>query len=324
MSQIGRLRQVGLGKESTAGTAVNPVYWIPVESGKVIPDVAYEEDGGTVGRIEAPFQSEPVKENCITQFECVARSDFMGYLLLAAFGTVSSATAGGESAVYEHSFTVQNDNDHDSFTVVVKDGIGTEGSPYSMLNTLSFNCDAAGLLRAEAEFVGKQLESDSGTPSYTTDKVWLGKDGTIKIASAISGLSGASAIGFNKMSLTIEKGLVQHHEFGSITLASQHNTALRVSGELELLYENTTYRDYVTDGSEQAMQISFQNPTTIGNAEKPEVHFQLAKCSFEEFDVNDSNDDLVIQTLGFKAQYDIDEGTPQMMNCVLTNEVASY
>lgn len=324
MAHIGRLRQVGLGKESTAGTAVDPVYWVQVESGSVIPDVEYQEDGGTVGRIEAPFQSEPIKENCITKFSAVARSDWLGYMLLGAMGTVSSATAGGESVVYEHDFTVENDNSHDSFTVVVTDSIGTEGSPYSMLNSLTLSCEAQGLLMCEAEFVGQQLTSDAGTPSYSTDHIFKGSDGTLKLASAISGLSGANAIAFNKMSLTFEKNLVQHHGFGSITFDSNINTALRISGELELLYEATTYRDYVTDGTDQAMEISFQNSTTIGNAENPEILIQLAKASFEEFSVTEANDDIVIQTLGFKAQYDIDEGTPQMLNATLTNEESSY
>lgn len=323
--QIGRLRQIGLGKETTPGTAVNPVYWIPVESGLFIPDVEYQEDGGTVGRIEAPFQSEVIKENARLEFSAVARSDWLGYMLLAALGQVSTATASGEAAVYEHTFTVKNDNAHPSFTIVGKDGIVTEGSPYSMLNSLTLSCEANGLLMVEAEFFGKQLESDAGTPSYSSDHIWKGSQGSIKLASDLSELSGASAVAFSRLSLTIEKGLVQHPAFGSITLSKNINTALRISGELDLLYEAVTYRDYVTDGTDRAMEISFVGAAnSIGTAEEPELTIQLAKASFEEFNVTDANDELMVQTLGFTAQYDIDEASAQMINAVLTNEEASY
>lgn len=321
--QIGRLRQVGIGKESAAGTAVDAAYWIQVESGSIVPEVEYQEDGGTVGRIEAPFQSEVIKENARTSFSAVARSDWLGALLLSALGSVASETADGESAVYEHTFSVKNDNAHPSFTIIGKDGIATEGSPYSMLNSLTLSCEANGLLMVEAEFVGKQLASDTGTPAYTTDHIWKGSQCTIKLASALSGLSGASAVKFSKFTLTIEKGLVQQPAFGSITLDKNVNTAFRVSGELELLYEAATYRDYVTDGTDRALQISFAGDS-IGNAEVCELTIQLAKASFEEFSLTEANDELMVQTLGFKGQFDIDEGTAQMISAVLTNEEASY
>jgi hypothetical protein len=322
--QIGRLRQVGIGKESVAGTAVAPTFWIPVESGSVVPDVEYQEDGGTVGRVEAPFQSEPIKENTITTFNAVARADWLGLLLLGTFGTCNSAAAAGEAAVYEHTLTVANTNAHPTLTAVLNDGIGDECSTYSMINSLTLSCDAMGLLTVECELIGKALVADSETPAYTTNYIWKGSNGSIKLASDVSGLAAASAIGFNKMSIKFEKNLVQHHAFGAISLSSNINTAFRVTGELELLYEATTYRDYVTDGTDMAMRVTFQNPTTIGNAEKPEITIDFAKVSFEEFGLTEGNDEVQIQTLGFVAQYDIDEGTPKMVSAVLTNTTASY
>lgn len=319
MAEIVRLRQIGIGKETTPGTGVSATHWIGVDTGIVIPEVEYVEDGSSAGRIEKPIASKVVKENAVTRFTAPARSDWLGMLLRAALGSVSSATASGESAVYEHTFTVSNSVAHPAYSVIVKDGVATERSTYSMLSKLTLSCESMGLLTCEAEFVGKALGTTTGTPSYSSDHIWKGANGSIKLATAISGLSGASAVDFSRFSLTIEKGLVQHHTLGSVTLNKNINTVLRITGELDLLYDATTYRDYVTDGAERAMQITFAGDS-IGSAETSELQINLAKCAFQEFDMNDSDEDLVIQTLGFTAQFDLDEGTPQMITAVLTNE----
>lgn len=321
MAQVGRLRQIGIGKESTKGTAVAATFWIGVESGKVIPQVEYATDLSNVGRIEAPTQSKVVKSNAITTFAAPARSDWLGMLLKAALGSLSSATASGESAVYEHTVSVLNSNDHPAYTLRVKDGIATEYSAYSMLNKLTLSCEAGGLLMVEAEFIGRNLTSTTATPAYTTDHIWKGSQGTIKLATAISGLGAASAVGFHKFKLEIDKQLYTHHAFGSVTLDGNFNGALKITGELELLHSANTYRDFVTGGSERALRIAFAGDS-IGNAETTELQIDLAKCAFEEWDLSDSNDELQTETIRFSAQFDQDEGTPQMIRAVLTNENA--
>ena len=289
-----------------------------VESGKVIPLIEYADDQSNVGRIEGPTQAKVVRSDALIQFSGPCRSDFLGMLLKAALGTLNTATASGESAVYEHTLTVKNDNDHPAYTIVCKDGIAAEYSAYSMLNKLSFECDARGLLMFDAEFVGRTLTSTTATPAYTTDHIWKGSQGSIKLATDLSGLGAASAVKFHHLSLSIEKDLKQHQSFGSNTLEQNLNGPLKISGELQLLHSANTYRDLSVAGTDKAMRISFAGDS-IGNAETTEVQINLAKCVIKEWDLSDGNDDLQIETIRFEAQYDMDEGTPQMVNVVLTN-----
>lgn len=321
MGQIGRLRQIGIGKEATKGTAVAAAFWIGVESGKVIPLVEYAQDLSNNGRIETPTQSKVVRNDAITTFSAPARSDWLGMLLKAALGSLSSATASGESAVYEHTISVLNSNDHPAYTLRQKDGITAEYSAYSMLSKLTLSCEASGLLMVEAEFIGRQLTASAATPAYTTDHIWKGSQGTIKLATDLSGLGAATAVPFHRFKLEIDKGLLVHHTFGSITLAEGLNGPLKITGELELLHAANTYRDFVTAGSERALRIAFAGDS-IGNAETSELQINLAKCAFEEWDVDDGNDDLQMETIKFTAQFDQAEGTPQMIGAVLTNEYA--
>jgi len=318
MAQIGRLRQIGIGKESTKGTKVDATYWIGVESGKVIPLVEFAENGGNNGRIEGPTQSHVVKSDCITSFTASVRSDWIGMLLKAAFGAVSSGAASGETIVYEHTYTVLNSNDHTAYTIRHKDGITAEYSTYSMLNKLTLSCEAGGLLMCDAEFIGRSLAAEAATPAYTTNYTWKGSEGTIKVGAAITNLAAASAVGFHKLKLEIDKGLLVHHAFGSVTHTDAFNSALKVTGELELVHSANTYRDYIPAGSNLAMRIAFIGDT-IGNAEKRELQITLAKCAFDKWEVTDANDDIQIETIGFTAQYDIDESSPQMIGAVLTN-----
>jgi len=234
-------------------------------------------------------------------------------------GSVSSTLAGGESAVWQHTFTVQNDNAHPALTVVGKDGVATESSSYAMIRRMTLTAEPGGLLMCEVELVGRKLSSTSWTPAYSADHIWKGFQGTIKLATSLSGLSGASAIAFHRLTLDFDPSLVQHHAFGSDTLTKNVNGTFKVTGELEILHEANTYRDYVKSGGERAMRISFAGDA-IGNAEVAELEINLAKVAFREWTPSDGNDDLRTETIAFTAEYDMAEGSPQMINVVLTNE----
>jgi len=317
--EIGRLRQIGVGREATPGTAVTPTFWIGVDSGKVIPDIEYVTDETAVGRIESPIQSEPVKENTITTFTTTVRSDWIGLLLTQILGTVNTVTAGGETIVFEHTISVDNTNSHPTLTLSHKDGIATEASTFAMLNSLEFTLDARGLLLISAEVMGRALVADTETPAYVSDALFTGVNASIKFADNLAGLGGASVIGFHQLTLTIEANLEQHHIFGSKTLDENINKQFSVSGELQILHENNDFRDRATDGTDQAIRFFFENPKTIGVGETTTLQIDLAKASFETFDVTDGNNDIIVETLGFTAQYDLDEGSPQMIEALLTN-----
>lgn len=322
MAQIGRYRQIGIAKESTPGTAVPATFWMGVESGKVIPLTEFAPDLSNNGRIETPNLSKIVRNDCLITGTAPLRSDWAGMLLKAALGSLSTATASGESAVYEHTISVLNSNAHPSYTLRLKDGsIGVEYSAYAMLSKLKLYCDARGLLMVDFEFIGRSLTSSTGTPAYTTDHLWKGSQGSVKLATALSGLTGASAVAFHRFALEIDTGLFQHQTFGSNTLAENINTAFKSNLELEILHTANTYRDYMTAGSDRAVRIAFAGDS-IGNAETCELQINLAKCAFEEWDLTDSNDDVMIETIKATCQFDQDEGTPQMMNMLLTNENA--
>lgn len=321
---VGALRNVGIGRETTPGTLVSPSYWIPILSGSVKPIVEYAEDDSNFGRMESPVGDEVVSEDTMAKFEANVRSDWIGMIFASILNTPTSAAAAGETIVYEHTYAFSNATAHPTLTCTLKDTQATESAGYCMVSALNLSCEAKGLLKATVEIVGKALVSDSETVTYDTDYRFKGTQCTIKFGAAISDLAGASAIPFHSFSIDFIPEILAHHAFNSVTLAKTLMQKLSVEGELELLMDNNTYRDYFTDGTVKAVEIRFLHTTGIGNAEFPELKIQLAEVSFTGWEPSEGIREAVMEKLKFKAHYDPTESTPQMLNVFITNKEASY
>lgn len=368
---IGRLEKIGLGKESTAGTAVAADVWIPKAEGSFQPESEKAKDNSAYGTIDELRDSQTVKQMTTTTLKGMLRDIYGGHLLMAAFGqdsvvlyatlsgvsgtfqvgetvtggtsgatgvvkrldgtdemliTVSTGTftsgetiTGGTSsataaAAYEttvrgHLFERLNSNNHPSYTVYGVDSVGTYRSPYSMLEQLDIELAVGGYLTFNATFKGKKEESTSATPAFTTEENhFLAKHGNLYLASALSGLSAATATKISSFKLTIQKNLEDYQAFGSVDVDSIHNKQFKVFGELTALFTATTLKDLVLNSTKRAMRLEIINSdATIGSAGNPTLRFDLAQVSFENWAKQGGNDDLVMQTLGFEMEFSVDD-----------------
>lgn len=228
-------------------------------------------------------------------------------------GGTSGATATGgtiesPAALRHHVFRRKNDNAHPSFTIYGSDPVGDERATYCMLDTLELECVVGDFLKMSAGLMGKKLASTSTqTPSYTSGNAFLAKFASFKSASAFTGLDAASAVSVERFKLQISKNLTNYQAFGDTDVASFHNQRFDVKGDLTLIYNATTYRDYVANSTDQAMRLNLTNTdaTTLGSATKPALQLDLPAVSFTEWGRTDENDGLVKQTLAFECQYDV-------------------
>lgn len=85
-THIGRLKQIGIGKESTPGTGVAPTFWLPKNSGNLASDPTTLEDDAGYGSIEKTREIQTVKNMTNIELNLVPRHEFMGNILLALFG----------------------------------------------------------------------------------------------------------------------------------------------------------------------------------------------------------------------------------------------
>lgn len=86
---IGRKRRIGLGKESTAGTGVTATDWIPVMTPDFKPVSTKAIDDSAYGNIDEVFAQETTKNHTEINIEGILRDDWLGYMLLGAYGTAT-------------------------------------------------------------------------------------------------------------------------------------------------------------------------------------------------------------------------------------------
>lgn len=110
---IGRLKKIGLGKESTSGTPVTATHWIPATEISYAPDIAKARDESAYGNIDQLRESITTREATTTEIKGIFRDDFGGNLLMALLGSdtivldmtlasVSGAFVLGETSLRPH------------------------------------------------------------------------------------------------------------------------------------------------------------------------------------------------------------------------------
>jgi hypothetical protein len=79
------------------------------------------------------------------------------------------------------------------------------------------------------------------------------------------------------------------------------------------------------DGSSKAVEIMFTNTDAlIGSGTRPSFKIQLPKVDFFDWSPENGLEDIVTQTISFKASRDVSGGNDIISTCQLINAVSSY
>lgn len=274
------------------------------------PVVEHVTDESWYGVIESSYDSQAVRETTETNLEGVVRDIAFGILLKAAFGTEASvAKSAPNGAVYDHTFTVLQSNNHPSLSIWAYDPVATFTSTYNMIEELKVSASANDYVKFNVNLKGKKQTSAS-TPSvsYTADNAFLARHVELYVATSEAGLDVASALKLNSFELTINKNITMT----GIALEPDCflNQNLIVSGSFETDYINTTdWLDLVKGSTEKFFRIKITNSdVTIGSSANPELSFTFAKAVFNSWDQSDDNDAIVKQTVWFIANFNNTDG----------------
>ena len=323
--KIGRLINLGIGREDTRGVPETAQHWLPKTSisfadkaEKALSEVGY----GSIGESNQELVALKWAEGDI-EFDLVSES--FGLIALATFGTVSSASY--ETSAYKHTFSLQNDNSHDSLTFYVNDEAEGIDLYFSMvmLNELTINIVPEEVIKATAGFISKSSGGSSAlSSSYAAESKFVGRHATIKIAATTGALTASSKVNLKEMELTISKNVVRDHALSTVQAIDINNQKFQITGTLTLDLQDNTYRDYVLDGDYKALRLDIVNSdVTIGSAGNPSFRIDLSRVAFDTWEPERPNDDIATQTINFKALYDITNGDI-IHDCYLTNTTADY
>lgn len=318
--EIVRLQSLGIGLESTAGTAVAAAFSIPVESFNLMPVVDKKEDTSGFGVIDEQVDSHIVREQSKLSAEGIARSQSLGYLLKMALGTASGTPTTVETGVYLHAFTRLNTNAHPTATVYRNSATQDERAPFHALETLEIDAQVGEYVKFKVETKGGKIESATYSPSYSTgtaDEQFKTVKCVVKIAADIASLGAASAIELTGIKFTIKKNVKGVFVLGAKTLVANHNQQFGVAGDFTAMYALNTVRDLFTANTKQAIQITITGDTLIGATKYNELIVQLAQCELETWDRSSDNNALMTQEVGFIGEYNFTN--TQTMNISLQN-----
>src|SRR5580692_6453119 len=206
---IGRLFALGLAKESTRGTAISAAtYWLPFD------DLSFDEKydnavaDQAVGVVENSINEYRVKNYADGSFKVPMMDQSTGLLFLSLLGTQAVATHSGESVVYDHTFTVGESAQHPSLTLFIHDPLSA--TDYSHANGVIHKMEIDAELKKFVQLscsarAFKGVSQSTFSPSILTENRFIPQYMTFKYATAVAGLSGASAIKLKNIKLTIDE-----------------------------------------------------------------------------------------------------------------------
>lgn len=322
---IGRKFNLGLAKETTRGTAVAAAFWMPLLSVANDDEISLVTNESSVGVIEDSIGADKTAERSMTEIEGRLNNSGFGLIVLAALGTEGTpALVGGESLVYDHTFTVAESAQHPSLTISISEPNATGASSLryvlNMLDSLEVEAEIEKYAIYKAKFQGNKNATATNTPSYeATEYAFLPQHGEFKLATNLAGLDAASAINIRKLNFIVSKNIEEDRALGSLASIDRLNKQFAIDGTVEIIYDARTYIDTNLLGDVyRAMRVRFTNTdATIGTSANPRMTFDFARTKFSEIARKIDLNGIVTQTLKFKAFYSTADSA--MVSVVIRN-----
>lgn len=325
---IGRAVNIGFKKEAVRGTAETSADLWARTSDLVIDemrDLVFDES--TVGTISDSMQAKVTKEWVEGSFTLPITRKTTPLILASIIGGTGAALASGETTIYDHTFSELQSSQHQALTIFVNDPLGGQDYKYAngMIKSVEVKFGVGKYPEMKVDFIAQKGATATLTTSFSaTDSIFRPQDLTFKKASAVAGLSGATAIPLKSASIKIELNVESDDVLGTITPADFLNKHMVVTGSVEALWQNETdFRNTFNAGTAQAVQMKLVDAsTTIGIATTPKIDFTFPQAYFQNLTRAIKLNDFVTQTLAFKAVYDLT--TSKQISGGFTNDVASY
>lgn len=320
---IGRRISVGIGKESTRGTAVSADYWLPWTALSVEGKVETAMNESAQGTIYANQNSALIKEWAEGSVDALIGDKSIALLFYSLLGTLASVEKGGDAGVYDHTITLAETAQHQSLTLNIDEANGDKQYPLCVVSKLSIGFETGKILDCSVDLMAKKGSTAALTPAAVSENLFKPQDFTFKIAANLAGLSGASATVLRSLNIEFDAAHESDDVLGSTSPNDFLNKQFSIKGDFEMVYNATTEEDYVLNGTQKALRITVANTgTTIGASSNPTLQIDLAKVVFTEKDRKRDLNGIVTIKISFEALYSVSDS--KFGSVVVTNLATSY
>ena len=326
----GRKSWIGIAKETTPGVPVTPSTYIPFNSNTLLGKHEPVGDDEAFGVRDAEFGSS-VKGKRFGEGEIgiLAESVNVGYLIGGAFGTFGSPSDLG-NGVYRHEFTRNNSDTPQTFSITNDRSIDRELYTYAVINQFNLNF-ADGEAHANATIMSRfPVTTASGTLTLVSGVFFTFRNAQVQLGANLSAAQSAAKTEVENLTFNINNNAEMIYRSavvdgsrsdpGDVSLIAMGK--FEVSGEITLLFENTTQRDNYYNLSKQALVLSLVTDRDIGGGENDKLEIQVPKLRIQERSMETGIDDFFSETLSFIGEYDSVQS--MTAKAILTNRKASY
>jgi hypothetical protein len=324
MPQIGRKGFLGVAIEATPGTGLAAVKYLPYDSCTLRNVVEVLDDEAAKGIRERAWGSVTAKERGEGDIEIKADVTNAPYLLIPALGDLSSATAAGETAVFEHTLRRKATNPPKTVTFNFNDTVETREFTYVTVNTLELSF-ADGWITITANVLSKKPTGGAGTASITEETVMAFKDANIYFGANLAAAlvdygNNTNSIKLSAYTVNLNNNAEAHYLSGSTSPDHIAIGQFEAGGNYTLFFEDTTERAAHELQSKRAMVVSFKGGV-IGTS-REEILIKIPQFHVTERSIDTAPAGFVTENPTFVADYNSAAG--YSVEVVITNEVASY
>jgi hypothetical protein len=318
--QIGRKVEAAIGIEATRGTGVSPAFSLGKVDFSLLDKTVDVRDVSSIGRIEDSNAKYVVEKYAQGAIGGMLGANSALYLLTLALGATPSVSTIADSR-YPWTLTTSNTNQHKSASLHIKDLNQQLIHKLVMLNELEISVKMDEAVTWKAEFVSKVGRTSTASfPSYVEDYKFTKRKSKVYLASDVSGLAAATRSSIKEISFKFVKNLVKDSVIGTVEPTDIQNQQLAIEGQLKLNYNDATTKALMLDGTYKALRISMESEKLIGATSYGDLTIDLSKVDFFQWEQDSPNDEIVSNTIQFKANYDLSNG---MVNAVSVRNALS-
>lgn len=311
---------VGIGKESTYGTAVTPNRFFETE-GKLKggPETTQGSGWRPSKRVNRASRNTVSRVSVSGDTELEATTSGLGFLLNAALGASSSALA--VTGVYQQLHTLRATDPVDSFTIQEQIPLLGGGAVQPLtftgcvVDSIEFDVKEGAAVKVKLSWMGRDVATNitAAAASYPTgDDLFtfvggsIGLSGTLTepTSTAKASLSGSPAANIRDVNIKVANGLdTNGYNLGGAGKRSRRNAVGKapVTGKLTAEYDSNVLRDAYLAQTLLPLVLTFLGPTPIVAGEYPTLQIVLPAIRLKGELPTTNGGDVVTQSIDFEA-----------------------